>query len=193
MSNTPVARLIAGTAAAIIVAGSSLGLAATAADAMSTVHVVKYTCKVPVVGTETVSGRVTLVTPAKSTVGSKVKLVVQLQPTGLPAVSVTNLTVKSTLKVSGAQKGTVTISQFLRSANSGKLKLALAGTLKLTKPGLVHLTVGSSATFSLTSSIIGKATLTCNAKGSLPMIGSIVVNKAKKHVPVTDPSPARRS
>jgi hypothetical protein len=95
--------------------------------------------------------------------------------------------------VSGAQKGTVAISEFLRSANSGNLKLALVGTLKLTKPGIIHLTAGSSATFSLTSSIIGKATLTCITKGSRPMIGSIAVSKIRKHVPVTDLSPARRS
>lgn len=192
MSINLAARLAAG-AASVIVAGSSLGLAATSADAASTVHTVKYTCKVPVVGTETVAARITLVSATKSTVGSKVKLVVRLQPTGLPAISVTNLTVRSTLKVSGAQKGTVTVSEFLRSANSGNLKLALVGTLKLAKSGMVHLTPGSSATFSLTSSIIGKTTLTCAAKGSMPMIGSIAVTKIRKHVPVTDLSPARRS
>jgi hypothetical protein len=192
MSINLAARLAAG-AAAVIVAGTSLGLAPTSADAASTVHTVKYICKVPVVGTETVTARVTLVSATKSTVGSKVKLVVRLQPTGLPAIAVTNLTVKSTLKVSGAQKGTVTVSEFLRSANSGNLKLALVGTLKLTKSGMVHLTPGSSARFSLTSSIIGKTTLTCTAKGSMPMIGSIAVSKIRKHVPVTDLSPARRS
>jgi hypothetical protein len=192
MSINLAARLAA-CAASVIVAGTSLGLAATSADAASTVHTVKYTCKVPVVGTETVTARVTLVSATKSTVGSKVKLVVRLQPTGLPAISVTNLTVKSTLRVSGAQKGTVAISEFLRSANSGNLKLALVGTLKLTKSGMVHLTPGSSATFSLTSSIIGKTTLTCTAKGSMPMIGSIAVSKVRKHVPVTDLSPARLS
>lgn len=192
MSINLAARLAAG-AAAVIVAGTSLGFAATSADAASTVHTVKYTCKVPVVGTETVTARVTLVSATKSTVGSKVKLVVRLQPTGLPAIAVTNLTVKSTLRVSGAQKGTVAVSEFLRSANSGNLKLALVGTLKLTKSGMVHLTPGSSATFSLTSSIIGKTTLTCKAKGSMPMIGSIAVSKVRKHVPVTVLSPARRS
>ena len=191
MSNKLAARLIAGAAAAVIVAGASL--ATTAADAASTMHAVKYTCKVPVVGTETVTGRVTLVTPTKSTVGSKVKLIIQLQPTGLPAFSVTNLTVKSTLVMSGAQKGTVTISEFLRKANSGNLRLTLVGTLRLAKTGMIHLTAGSSATFSLTSRIIGKATLTCTAKGKLPMIGSIAVSKSKKHAPVTDLSPARRS
>ena len=191
MSNNPAARLIAGAAAAIVVAGTSLGLAATTADAASTVHAVKYTCKVPVVGTETVTGRISLVSSTKSTVGSKVKLVVQLQPTGLPAVSVTNLTVKTTLNVS-AQKGKVTISEFLRSANSGSLRLNLVGSLKLTKPGVVHLSPGSSATFSLTSSVIGKATLTCTAKSPLPMIGSIMVGKAKKHIPLMVLSPARR-
>jgi hypothetical protein len=110
---------------------------------------------------------------------------VQLQPAGLPAVAVTNLTVKSTLKVSGAQKGKVTVSEFLRRANSGNLKLILTGTLKLTKTGFVHLTAGSTATFALTSGIIGKATLTCTAKSSLPMIGSIAVTKSKRHAPVT--------
>jgi hypothetical protein len=181
-------RLSAGAAAAMMAMGTSLGLGATAASAAtaaSSAHIVKFSCKIPVIGTQAVTARVTLTAPAKATVGKTVKLSVQLQPTGLPSVAVTNLTVKSTLKESGAQKGSVAISQFLRRANSGNLKLTLTGQLKLTKAGTVHLTAGSVATFSLTNSLIGKATLSCTAKSALPVLGSITVSKAKGHAAVT--------
>jgi hypothetical protein len=179
MSKGSIARVASGATAAVIAVGTSFGLGATAASAASTVHTVKYSCKIPVVGTQLVSARVSLSAPPKTTTGKTVKVSVQLQPTGLPAVAVTNLTVKATLNESGAQKGSVTISEFLKKANSGNLRLNLSGRLTLTKAGTVHLKPGSVVTFSLTSSLIGKATLTCTAKSSLPVIGSIVVAKAK--------------
>jgi len=179
MSKGSIARVACGTAAAVVAVGTSLGLGASAANAASTVHTVKYSCKIPVVGTQLVSARVSLSAPMKTTTGKTVRLSIQLQPTGLPAVAVTNLTVKGTLKETGAQKGSVTVSEFLKQANSGALRLNLTGSLRLTKAGMVHFTPGSVVTFSLTSSLIGKATLTCTAKSSLPVIGSIVVANAK--------------
>jgi hypothetical protein len=124
---------------------------------------------------------VKLTAPAKATAGKTVKLSVQVQPTGLPAVAVTNLTVKTTLTESGAQKGSVTISEFLRRANSGNLKLNLTGHLKLTKAGKLRLTAGSRVTFTLTSSLIGHATVSCKATSSLPVLGTISVSKAPRH------------
>lgn len=160
--------------------GAGLAVGTTAADA-ATAHVVKYSCKVPVVGTQAVTAKVTLTAPAKTTAGKTVKLSVQVQPTGLPAVAVTNLTVNSTLTESGAQKGSVKVTEFLPKANSGNLKPSLTGRLTLTKAGTVRLTAGSTVTFSLTSSLIGKATLSCRATSSLPVLGSISVGKAPHH------------
>jgi hypothetical protein len=173
-------RLSAGAVACAMTLAGGLAFSATAADA-ATSHAVKFSCKIPVVGTQAVTAKVTLTAPAKTTAGKTVKLNVQVQPTGLPAVAVTNLTVNTTLTESGAQKGSVKLTQFLKKANSGSLKLNLAGKLKLAKAGRVVLTAGSTVTFSLTSSIIGKATLSCKATSKLPVLGTISV--AKKPVP----------
>jgi uncharacterized cupredoxin-like copper-binding protein len=181
MSRSSSARLAAGAAATIVAVGTSLALGATAASAATASHTVVYTCKIPVLGTEKVTAAISLSAPAKTTAGKTVKLSVKLQPTGLPAVSVTDLTVKSVLTESGAQKGTVSLSEFLKSASTGSLSLNLSGSVKLTKAGTVKLTAGKSATFALTNSIIGKATLTCNATSSLPVLGTISVGKAGAH------------
>ncbi len=45
----------------------------------------------------------------------------------------------------------------------------------------MRLTAGSTVTFSLTSSVIGKATLSCKATSSLPVLGTISVSKAPRH------------
>jgi hypothetical protein len=188
-------RLTVAAVAGATTIGAGLAVSATAADA-ATSHVVKYSCKVPVVGTQAVTAKVTLTAPAKTTAGKTVKLSVQVQPTGLPAVAVTNLTVNSTLTETGAQKGTVKLTEFLAKANSGNLKLTLTGRLKLTKAGTVRLTAGSTVTFSLTSSLIGKATLSCRATSSLPVLGSISVGKAPRpgqHVNHVAPAARTRS
>jgi hypothetical protein len=165
----------------MVVAATGLALSNTAANAAAKRHPVRYSCKVPVVGTQTVSAKVTLTAPAKATAGKTVKVSVQIQATGLPAVVVTNLTAKSTLTEFGAQKGSVAVTEHLAKANSGSLKLNLTGRLALTKAGTVHLAAGPTATFSLTSNLIGKVTLTCKATSSLPVLGSIAVSKAKAH------------
>ena len=173
------ARVAAATMAAGVLAGSALVLGGTVANAAPAAsHTVSYTCKIPVLGTKTVATKLTLSVPAKASAGSTVKLKVVLQPSGLPAVTVTNVTVKSTLKVSGAQKGTVNVSAHFASGNSGSLKVDLAGSLKLAKAGKVSISAGSSATFALTNSILGKATLVCSTKSKLPVLGSIKVTKA---------------
>jgi hypothetical protein len=183
------ARSAAAALAVGVVAGSALvwgGGVANAAPAASS-HTVPYTCKVPVIGTEHVSTKLTLSVAAKASAGSTVKLKVLLQPSGLPAVAITNVTVKSTLTVSGAQKGTVTVSTHFASGNSGSLKVDLAGKLKFTKAGTVHITAGSSASFALTNSIIGKTTITCTTKSKLPVLGSVTVSKASgKKLSVAD-------
>jgi uncharacterized protein (DUF58 family) len=181
MSRRSAARLATGAAATVLAVGTSLALGTTAASAATTSHTVIYSCKIPVLGTERVTAKITLSAPAKTTAGDTVKVTVKLQPTGLPSVSVTDLTVKSTLTESGAQKGSVALTEYLKSASTGSLSLSLSGKVKLAKAGTVHLTAGSSATFALTNSIIGKATLTCKATSSLPVLGSISVGKAKAH------------
>jgi hypothetical protein len=139
MFNRFAVRVAAGAIAGVTTLAGGLAVNATAADA-ATSHVVKYSCKVPLVGTQAVAAKVTLTAPAKTTAGKTVKLSVQVQPTGLPAVAVTNLTVNTTLTGSGAQKGSVKLTEFLPKANSGNLKLTLTGRLKLTKAGKVRLT-----------------------------------------------------
>jgi hypothetical protein len=173
-------RLAIGAVAGVTTLAGGLVLGATTADA-ATSHAVKFSCSVPVVGTQAVTAKVKLTAPAKTTAGKTVKLSVQVQPTGLPAVAVTNLTVKTALTESGAQKGSVKLSEFLRSANSGNLKLNLTGRLKLTKAGRVRLTAGSTVTFTLTSSLIGRATVRCKATSKLPALGTISVGKAPRH------------
>jgi hypothetical protein len=180
-------RLGAAAMAATLVAGTALvlgGGVANAAAAKS--HTVQYTCKIPVLGTKTVSTKLILSVPAKASAGSTVKIGVMLQPSGLPAVTITNVTVKSTLTVSGAQKGSVKLSAHFASGNSGSLKVDLAGKLKLSKAGTVDLTAGSSATFALTNSILGKTTLVCSTKSKLPLLGKITVGKAGKSSAVAD-------
>jgi hypothetical protein len=172
------ARLIAVATVAVVALGAGLAAGTTAANAAVKWHAVKYTCKVPVIGNDTVSAKAALTAPAKATAGKTVGLSVQLVPTGLPAIAVTDLTVKSTLTESRAQKGSVTVSQYLASANSGSLSLDLTGRLKLTHAGTVYLTAGPVATFSLTSSVTGKTTLSCTASSALPVLGSISVSKA---------------
>ena len=174
-------RMTAAVAACVMTVGGGLSLTSVAASAATTAkaQTVKYSCKVPVIGNQSVTAKVTLSAPAKATTGKTANLSIQVQPSGLPAVSVTNLTVKSTLTLSGAQKGSVTLSEFLSKANSGNLKLKLSGHLKLAKAGPVRLTAGPSVTFSLTSSLIGKATLTCRATSKLPVLGTISVSKPR--------------
>jgi hypothetical protein len=181
MSRSSAARLAAGAAATVVAVGTTLALGATAASAATTSHTVIYSCKIPVLGTERVTAKITLSAPAKTTAGKTVKITIKLQPTGLPSVSVTDLTVKSTLTESGAQKGSVNLSEYLKSASTGSLSLDLSGSVKLGKAGTLHLAAGKTATFSLTNSIIGKTTLTCNATSKLPVLGSISVGKAKAH------------
>jgi hypothetical protein len=173
---------LAASAAAVIVAGAGLAASgATTADAATVSHAVKYTCKVPVIGSQAVKASVALSAPSKATTGHTVKLTVKFQATGLPSVTVTNVTIKSAVTESGAQKGSVTLSEHLKSANSGSLKLTLTGRVKLSKTGTVKFKAGSQATFALTSSLIGKATVTCKATSSLPVLGSIRVSKPKSH------------
>jgi hypothetical protein len=175
------ARFAAVATAVGVVAGSSLvwgGGVANAAAAAAKSHTVQYTCKIPVLGTEHVATKLTLSVPSKVSAGSIVKVKVVLQPSGLPAVTITNVTVKSTLTVSGAQKGTVNVSAHFASGNSGSLKVDLAGKLKVTKAGTVNISAGSSASFALTNSILGKTTLVCSTKSKLPVLGSIKVTKA---------------
>jgi hypothetical protein len=174
------ARLAAAATAVGVVAGTALVLGGPAASAAAASHTVQYTCKVPVIGTQHVSTKLTLSVPAKASAGSTVKIGVVFQPSGLPAVTITNVTVKSALTVSGAQKGTVTVSDHFASGNSGSLKVNLAGKLKLTKAGKVSITAGKTATFALTNSILGKTTLVCTASGKLPVLGTVAVGKASK-------------
>jgi len=174
------AKLAAATMAVGVFAGSGLALGGAAANAAPATasHTVKYTCKIPVLGSKSVSTKLTLSVPAKTSAGSTVKVSVVLAPSGLPAVTVTNVTVKSTLTLSGAQKGTVPVTAHFAKGNSGTLKVALAGKVKLTKAGKVNISAGSSATFSITNSILGKATLVCTTKAKLPVLGSITVAKS---------------
>jgi hypothetical protein len=175
------AKLATAVMAVGVVAGSALvlgGPTANAAVASGKTYTVKYTCKIPVLGTKVVATKLSLTVPAKASVGSKVKIGLVLQPSGLPAVTITDVTVKSVLNISGAQKGTVDLSAHFASGNSGSLKVDLAGSLKLTKPGTVDLSAGPSATFALTNSILGKATLVCASSGKLPVLGKITVAKA---------------
>ena len=182
MSREIAARLAAGAAAAVLGLGTSLAFGVTAAAA-ATAHSVKYSCKIPVIGTQKVTAALTLSAPGKAKTGQIVKVSVQIKANGLPSVPVTNLTVKSTLTESGAQKGIIKVSTFVKKANSGSLKLTLSGRVKLAKSGSVHLTAGSSATFNLTSSLIGKATLACRTTSKLPVLGSISVAKAGHAAP----------
>jgi hypothetical protein len=177
-------RLAAATMAVGVVAGTALVVGGTAnaaaASASAKSYTVAYTCKIPVIGTEHVATKLTLSVPSKASAGSTVKLKVLLQPSGLPAVTITNVTVTSTLTVSGAQKGSVTVSTHFASGNSGSLKVDLAGKLKLSKAGKVSISAGSTAKFALTNSILGKTTLVCSSSGKLPVLGSVTVSKASK-------------
>lgn len=172
-------RLAASAAAAVIVVGAGLTAGSAAADAATVVHTVKYTCKVPVIGSQAVKASVAFSAPAKTTTGKTVKVTVKFQATGLPSVTVTNVTAKSVVTESGAQKGSVTLTQHLKTANTGNLKLTLTGHVKLSKAGTVRFKAGATATFMVTNSLIGKATVTCKSTSSLPMLGSIHVSKPK--------------
>jgi hypothetical protein len=190
MSRGSAARLAAAAMAIGVFAGSALvlggGSANAAAAPAAKTQTVKYTCKIPVLGTKVVATKLTLTVPAKASAGSTIKIGLVLQPSGLPAVTITNVTVKSVLSISGAQKGTVDLSAHFASGNSGSLKVDLVGKLKLAKVGKVSLSAGSTATFSLTNSILGKATLACSSSGKLPVLGSITVAKAAKGAAVAD-------
>ncbi|HZR48406.1 MAG TPA: hypothetical protein VFB06_02700 [Streptosporangiaceae bacterium] len=186
MSKGSAGRLAAGAAAVVILAGTGVAAGAGAAAAApaapaSKSHTVNYSCKVPILGTKTVPTTLTLSAPAKATAGKTVKLKISFAPSGLPSVTITNVTIKSTLTESGAQKGSVTVKAFLKSANSGTVKATLSGSVKLTKTGKVNITPGKTASFSLTNSILGKATINCTATSKrLPVLGTISVAKAGK-------------
>lgn len=175
------ARLAAGVVATMLGLGTSLAAVVPAANA-APAKIVKYSCQVPIIGKQVAATSFILSAPAKAKAGQTVTIKVQIHPTGLPAVAVTNISVSSTLGVSGAQKGSVKVTGHLASGNSGNLKLTLSGKLKLTKAGKVSLSAGKSATFNVTSSLIGKASITCQAASSLPVLGSISVGKSTAHM-----------
>jgi hypothetical protein len=175
------AKVAAATLASVVVAGTGLFLGGTAANA-ATAQTAKYTCKIPVVGSTPVTAKLTLSTPSKVSPGGTAKIGVLFVPSGLPAVTITNVTIKWTLTESGAAKGSVSLSDHFASGNSGSLKVDLAGALKLPKSGTVKLTAGPTFTISLTNSVIGTATLSCTASSTLPVLGSITVGKAGKAV-----------
>lgn len=181
------ARLAAGIAATIVGLGTTFTVVVPAANAAApkpAAKTVKYSCQVPIIGKQVATTSFILSAPAKAKTGQTVSIKVQIHPTGLPAVAVTNITVSTSLGVSGAQKGSVTLTGHLASGNSGNLKMTLAGKLKLTKTGKVNLSAGKTATFKVTSSLIGKASINCGASGRLPVLGSISVAKASgKMVP----------
>jgi hypothetical protein len=171
------ARVAAAALAATVVAGTGLLAGGTAANAASAASA-KYTCQIPVLGKTVVTTKLTFSVSGKVKAGGTAKVNVLLVPSGLPAVTITNVTVKASLTESGAQKGTVNLSDHFASGNSGSLKVDLAGSLKLPKSGTVKFTAGKSLVLSLTNSILGKATLSCTASSKLPVLGSITVGKS---------------
>lgn len=183
MSKGSASRLAASAAAVMILAGTGVaagGGAALAAPASSS-HSVTYTCKIPVLGNQAVPTKLTLSAPAKATVGKTVRVSVTFKPAGLPSVTVTKVTLKSTLTESGAQKGSVAVKAFVKTANAATVKASLSGSVKLTKRGKVNFTPGPSATFTVTNSILGTVTFTCKANTKkLPVLGTITVGKAGK-------------
>lgn len=183
MSKGSAGRLAASAAAVMILAGTGVAAGAGAAVAApaSSSHSVTYTCKIPVLGNQSVPTKLTLSAPAKATAGKTVKLSVSFKPAGLPSVTVTKVTLKSTLTESGAQKGSVAVKAFLKSANAASVKASLSGSVKLKKTGKVSFTPGRSATFTVTNSILGTVTFTCKATSKkLPVLGTISVGKAGK-------------
>jgi len=172
------ARLAAAMAATVI-AGTALVLGGTTANAAS-VSTAKYTCQIPVLGKTAIKTKLTFSVAGKVTPGGTAKIGVVLVPSNLPAVTITDVTVKWSMTESGAQKGTVDLKAYLAKGNSGSLKVDLAGKVKLPKSGTVKLTAGKVLTISLTNSLLGKATLTCKASSSLPVVGSITVGKSGK-------------
>jgi hypothetical protein len=183
------ARLAAATMAATVVAGTALVLGGTVANAASSkasAATAKYTCQIPVIGKTVITTKLTLSAPAKVTPGETIKIGTVLVPSGLPSATITNVTVKWTLTESGAQKGTVSLSDSFASGNASSLKLDLTGKLKLPKSGTVKFTAGKVFTFALTNSVLGKTTLTCDASSSLPVVGSITVGKSGAATAVAD-------
>lgn len=186
MSKGSAGRVAASAAAVMILAGAGVAAGAGAAGAAvaapaSSSHTVTYGCKIPVLGNEKVATKITLSAPSKATVGKTVKVSVSFAPTGLPSFTITKVTLKSSLTESGAQKGSVAVSAFIKSANSATVKATLSGSTKLTKTGKVNFTPGSKATFTVTNSLVGTISFTCNATTSkLPVLGSISVGKAGK-------------
>jgi hypothetical protein len=170
---------VAAAMAATVVAGTALvfgGSVANAAPASSAkTQTTKYTCAIPVIGKTVVTTKLTLTVPSKLSSGGTAKISVLLAPSGLPAVTITDVTMKWTLTESGALKGTVKLSDSFAKGNSGSLKVDLSGKLKLPKSGTVKLTAGKTFTLSLTNSILGKATITCSSSSKLPVLGSLTV------------------
>jgi hypothetical protein len=182
MSKGLAGRLAASAAASIIVAGTGLivGSGAAFAAPASSTHTVSYSCKIPVLGSKAIPTKLTLSAPSSASVGSTVKLKVKFTPSGLPAVTITKVTLKSSLTESGAQKGSVPVKAYLASANSGSLTVSLSGSVKLTKAGRVSFSPASTATFSLTNSILGTTSFTCKTTSAkLPVLGTITVTKGK--------------
>jgi hypothetical protein len=182
MSKGLAGRLAASAAASIIVAGTGLvvGSGAAFAAPASSSHTVTYQCKIPVLGNEKIPTKITLSAPSSASAGSTVKLKVSFKPSGLPAVTITKVTLKSTLTLSGAQTGSVAVKAYLASANSGSLSATLAGSVKLTTAGKVSISPSSTATFALTNSILGTTSFTCKTTSSkLPVLGTISVSKGK--------------
>jgi hypothetical protein len=182
MSMGSAGRLAGSAAAVIILAGSGVAAGAGAAFAApaSSSHTVTYSCKIPVLGSKSVATKLTLNAPAKSTVGKTVTVSVSFAPSGLPSFSVTNVSLKSSLTESGAQKGSVNVSAHLAKANSATVKASLSGKVKLTKAGKVSFTAAKTASFSVDSSF-GKFSFSCTATTKkLPVLGTISVGKAAK-------------
>jgi hypothetical protein len=183
MSKGSAGRLAASAAAVVILAGTGVAAGAGAAVAApaSSSQTVSYACKIPLIGNKSVATKLMLSAPAKATAGKTVKVSVSFAPSGLPSVTVTKVTIKSTLTESGAQKGSVAVQAFLKSANSATVKASLSGSVKLAKTGRVSFSPGRTATFTVTNSLIGTVTFTCKASAkNLPVLGSVSVGKAGK-------------
>jgi hypothetical protein len=180
VSKSSVVRRGAGVAAAFIAMSAGLVIGSGSANAApASSHTVDYSCKIPVIGTKVVGARLSVSAPAKATAGKSVKVGLSFSATGLPSVAVTDVNVKSSLSESGAQKGSVSLTEHLASGNTGTLNFSMAGSVKLAKAGKVELTAGSSASFSLTTTIIGKISVTCTATTKkLPVLATISVSKA---------------
>lgn len=179
MSKSLVVARAAGAAVTFVVMSAGLVICGGAANAAPASHTVDYSCKLPVIGTKVVDAHLAVSAPAKTSAGKTVKIGLAFSASGLPAVAMTDINVKSTLTESGVQKGSVTLTEYLPSGNSGNLDFHLSGRVKLSKAGSVHLTAGSSVTFSVTTTVIGKISIACTATSSkLPVLTTIAVSGA---------------